>query len=580
VESISELQSEFRRKAASAIVKLFIDSAQQAQTQGAFRVPPGQTLDAFALRLGLAVEYAMYLNFMGHSGEPNSQYKDKLRMILHNVKNNPSLRNRLLKGSLSPNDFSRMSSNDMASKELQEKTAEMLKEAEKQHTLIQEDGLRIRRTHKGEEVIGDDSQHITTEPMYANVPRRRESEMQMDSPTQASPRSPNTAELPHDAGYGAVAMSPTPGHALSLDTKGARTQDRKSSAFNMEQVWSSVDSAGADTSRNRHFNHHAESTSEVQADVDIDHLLKDEDADEEEPYSPTDYDMEPGTIWRGSLSMPTIADFRGSAKYVAGANLSTVYPWASLMPSLLAIEGRIDVEKATAYLCGLQWSKTTDVTVVAITPSESVDDQTQFEKLFTYFTYRKRYGVISKSPNPLVRDIYLVPLEAGVGKKPEFIELLEDCVLEDPRPTPMLLAVYVIKTKIDVTAPSILATPRNADPSFVASPLTTQVPPPHRSLPPASHDLSPTISSNGGSFGAPAPPPPPPQQAQAPTGMEAARLVLGDMANSPSIHELLNAVPTAGLTEFDFIREVFESVPASRHDMNLLMELLSAKMRS
>ena len=612
VENISELQSETRRRVAGALVKLFVEQTQQAQKQGVFKVPTGQSPETFGLRLGLAVEYAIYLYFWGHSEEPKPEYSGKLRMMLHNVKANPTLRDRLLTGSLSPEKFSMMSSLDMASKELQEKTAEIIKEVEKQHLLIQEEGPRIRRTHKGEEVVGDDAQHAaSTEPSFTNAaPRRRESIVDpaianQSSPVPMSPRSPKVVELPPVVISSGTTASPTNGRSLTVDTMAApRTslgaERKSSSAFNIQNVWSSVDSPDTDKQRARQLAHQpSRSNSDavaglgVQADADIDHLLKDEDLDDEEPYSPTDFDAEPGMAWRGSLTMPSVAGFRGSGKHVAGADLSSVYPWTRLIPHSLHIEGRIDVERASQYLCGLQWSKTTDVSVIAITPNDNPTDQEQFDKLFTYFTERNRYGVVSKSPVPAVRDVYLVPLDVGTGKKPEFIELLEYCTLEEPRSMRMLLVTYVIKTKTDTTS-SAQATPRQPEGGIVASPISTQVPSQYRnpSLSNSGAQISPIGPYGNVSHGSPGgqqqQPFMIPQQPYSPaynissngnnpTGIEAARQVLGDMANAPVVSELLSQAPGTGLVEFGHIKEVMESVPACHNNFEMFMGLLAAR---
>ena len=615
VNNISELQSEARQRVASALVKLFVEQTHQAQKQGAFKIPLGQSPEAFGLRLGLAVEYAIYLNFWGHTEEPKPEYKEKLRMMLHNVKANPTLRDRLLAGSLSPNDFSKMSSLDMASKELQEQTEQMIKEAEKQHMLIQEDGPRIRRTHKGDELVGDESQDMGgTESISTTAPARPRDSIsdatgsnQIDgAPT--SPQSPQAIEVSHDSSLSASATSPVTGRPLTVDTKSAPrnslgNERKSSSAFNIETVWSSVDTPDGDKQRFRQPPHSRSISNQVtglgvQVDADIDHLLKDEDPDDEEPYSPTDFESEPGTVWRGSLSMASVAEFRGSGKHVAGANLSSVYPWAQLIPPSLRIEGRIDVEKASQYLCGLQWSKTTDVSVIAITPSENPLDQAQFDKLFTYFTERSRYGVISKSLVSAVRDVYIVPLESGAGKKPEFVELLEYCTLEEPRPTRMLLITYVIKTKIDAP-PSAQATPRHVESGIVASPISVHPPTQYRtpSIPHAGAQMSPIGTYGGSSYGSPVPANHSMQQQQpyspaynnttssnnnmstseVPKGMDAARQVLGDMANVPAVGELLSQAPATGVVEFGIIKECFESVPACRGDFNMLMALLTAR---
>ena len=556
-------------------MKLFVDSTQQAISQGSFKLPAGQSVGDFGNRLGLGVEYALYLNFWGHLGDPSPSYGSQMRMIIHNVKANLNLRDRLLTGALSPNDLSKMNSDDMASKQLREEKAQIIKESEKQHMLIQEEGPRIRRTHKGEELVGDDSQHLaTSEPVYTNVPRRRESGTEIGnrqtSPDQMSPSSPNAVELPHD-----IARSPTSARPLTVDTKARprpSTHKKSSSNFNIDTVWSSVDSPGTD--RQRQYPPLSAGSGPgphlgtgVKADPEIDSLLKDEE--DEEPYSPMEYEMEPGTIWRGNVTMATVAEFRGSAKYVAGADLSPVYPWKDMMPSTLSIEGRIEVDKASEYLCGLRWSKTTDLSIVAVVPTEHATDQTQFEKLFDYFKSRNRYGVIGKCPNPQVRDIYVVPLESGDAKKPEFIELLKDCFIDDTRTNRMLLITYVIKVKADGGPSSAQATPRQ--PEFAtASPIA---PGSHFRTPSMSQHMSPSISQGG--FGSPIQPPPPPSTAK--IGMEAARSVLGDMAASPTVAQLLTSAPETGEDTFRIIREVFEQQPATRTDWGALMTALTAR---
>ena len=486
VENISDLQSDARKRVATALVKLLVDQTQQAQKDGTFKLPQGQNLDAFGLKMGLAVEYAMYLNFWGHSAIPAQQYTEKFRMILHNVKANPALRDRLLNGSLSPNELSKMSSFDMASKELQQKTEEIIKESEKQHIIIQEDGPRIRRTHKGEELVDNDS-HIaeSSDAIFTPAPvRRRESDMDTSAPKQASPSaiSPPSPAAVEETQYSATAGSPPA--PLVVDTsappRSGTGADRKSSSnFNIQDVWSSV---SGPTEGQRvppiPVPAHAPQGS-GEADADIDRLLKDEEADEEEPYSPTDYTADPGsTVWRGKVTMPSIAEFHGTAKHVAGANLSSTHPWSQLIPASLMIEGRIAIDRASDYLCGLKWSHTTELSVVSVTPAaEDPDSVAQFDKLFNYFTERDRWGVIGKSPVTAVKDTYLVPLEVGASKKPDFVELLEYCTIEDPTPERMLLLTFVVKNNNSPTAqnnpnsPSAHATPRHLDAAAVASPI-------------------------------------------------------------------------------------------------------------
>ena len=605
VEHIDDLRSQERKNAATALVKIFVNETKQAEKQGAFSLPQGQSVDNFGLRLGLQVEYAVYLNFFGKldSGKPSPEYIDKFRAIHHNVKANPSLRDRLLKGELSPNDFSKMTRDDMASKELQEKKAEMIKEAEKQHMLIQEEGPRMRRTHKGEELVEDQS-HIAhgTDSAFSAPVRKRPSDidtsgLKQGSPEAPTPQSPAAVELPESISAG----SPTMDQPLVIDTNGpasAGPERRSTSNFNIQDVFSGV-KAQTPTSRNSEPTVPAvpqQQMQGVQADAEIDQLLKDEEPEDEEPYSPTDYTAD-SHVWHGQMTMAGIASFSGKAKHVAGANLSSTIPWSHMIPSNLVIEGRIDVDRASEYLCGLRWSQTTDVVVVSVTANEDSESKIQFEKLFRYFTDRKRYGVVAKSNIPTIRDTYVAPLEEKMSKKPDFVELLEYCSIEDPTTERMLLLTFVVKSN---NSPSAQQTPRHIDASSMASPIGANAnngpgamgqhpgfqnsPTPAMSFPPPSqlplYAQSPTQTQHAympPHNQAHQSPYPPQQQLNGPTGMDAARQALGDLASAPVVGELLAEAPATGVPEFMVIRQMLENVGAARTDYSILKGLLTAK---
>ena len=609
VDRIDDLQVDERRRVATAFSKLFDGQVKQAQKDGTFSLSDGQSVNEYALKLALSVEYAIYLNFFGTSSKPSEQYANKFRAITHNVKANSSLRDRVLKGDLSPNDLSKMSQNDMASKELQEKKAEMMKEAEKQHMLIQEEGPRIRRTHKGEELV-DDENHLgdAADTTFTAPIRKRPSEidttMKEDSPEPMSARSPEPVELPENLG----APSPETKEPLSLDTQAlpqasAAPERKSSSTFNIQDVWSGVKGPNPDIQRARQTSRPSEPSVppvEQQPDAEIDQLLKDEEPEDDEPYSPIDHTTDPNApVWHGKMAMAGIASFLGKAKHVAGANLSSSLPWSQLIPDTLTIEGRIDTARADEYLCGLRYSNTTDVVVVAVTPSEASDDIAQFHKLFKYFTERKRYGVISKNPVPSVKDTYVVPLEAGADKKPEFVELLDYCTIEVPSAERMLLLSFVIKMN---NSPSTQQTPHAPDVGALNSPLNTSGPqptpigghpgfqdsptpgmpyPPQQQYP--GYAGSPPQGQSG--YVPPHPvqqqPPYSNQQPQhyGPIGMEAARQALGDLANVPVIAELLNEAPNSGVAEFMVVRDLLERVPACQNDYKILRGMLAQRLQ-
>lgn len=597
------------------MVKLLIEETKKAERVGSFSLAQGQSVDDFGLRLGLAVEFALYLNYWGNSNKPSEQYSDKFRAILHNVKANPLLRDRILTGTLPPNELSKMSRDDMASKELQEKKAEMLKEAEKQHMLIQEEGPRIRRTHKGEELV-DDQSHVAdgSHTAFTAPIRKRPSEidttMKDVSPEPVSAVSNTEMELPENIEADSPpAAQPEPATNNDVPPPQSPTADRPSAnKFDIQSVLSQIKGQDGEAQRSRAAPRQSEAPAAVvpqQADADIDRLLKDEEPEDDVPYSPKEFSSElgPGIIWSGSLGMPGVASFKGKARHCAGADLSASLPWNELIPASLGVQGRIDVDRASSYLCGLKWSTTTDLVVLSVTPEGNESDLVQFNKLYKYFTERNRYGVISKDPtfHSSIRDIYLIPIDAGTTTKPEFIELLDVCTLEDPVPERMLLLSFVVRLS---NSPS-QQTPRHPDGASMASPIATNMnttpsavgthpgfqqngpPPPPSAIPftgqvypqysgsPLSNQNPYAISPPAGISQQQSPYAPPPQPSPGPVGIDAARIVLGEMAKMPAVNALLAEVPRTTVQEFNVIKGLFDQNPALLSDYSALKDTMT-----
>ena len=607
VERIEDLHNASRQRIATAFAKQFEQSIKQAQKDGSFSLTEGQGESALALKLALNVEYAMYLNYWGTDAQPSEQYTDKFRGINFNIKANTALRDRLLTGELSPNDLSKMSRDDMASKELQEKKAEMIKEAEKQHLLVQEEGPRIRRTHKGEELVeGDTHMTDTTETTFTAPIRKRPSEidtsMKEASPDPPPVQSPEPVELPEQIEEPVPETKPP----LKVDTQASPSaptaqESKPSTAFNIENVWSGVKAPDPEQ-RNRRQSRPSESPAQPlkqQHDAEIDRLLKDEDQEEEDDYEPQEFSTDPDApVWHGKVSMQNIAGFSGIGKHAAGANLSPTIPWRDLLPSTLTIEGRIQPAKADEYLCGLRYSQTTELTVVSVTPNENEQDRAAFEKLYKYFTERERYGVITKNPVSNVKDAYVVPLDIGTEKKPEFIELLEDCHITFPAPERMLLLSFVVKMNNSpagaqqtphppevgglnspLTATGQQPTPISSHPGFQNSPTPNLPYPP----PPAQQQFSNYGATPPQSSGHAPPPPPytaqPPPGHYGPTGMEAARQALGDLVNAPVVAELLHEAPSSGVAELTVVKELMENVPACQTNYAMLRGMLAQRLQ-
>ena len=594
--NVDELPNQ-RKSVAVSLVQLF-SNALDAQKQGKYSTPAGQIADGIGTQLGLNVEHALYYILCHGSGDPNDAYKSKVRTIIFNVKRNDALRDGLLGGSISGQDLARMSSEDMASREQQMRDAKIKQEQEKQHVIVQEQGPRIRRTHKGEEYV-DETQQIAAEPdvMNASV-RRRESGVDQDTGDMKSP----TATSPGGRG------SPV-GKPLSINTQfrpgpSAEPERKSSQPFNIQDVWSSVQgSPDGDRPAFPQIPYQGgaqpQKTNQTEADPDIDALLKDEDV-ESPPYSPKSYDGDNAVVWRGSVNMSPVARFQGLARKAAGADVENLgLTWQQLIPDTLTIEGRIDPARADSYLCGLRDSSTSDVVVVSLRASENGDDQHQFGVLFNYFKTRNRYGVGVNPSNPAIKDIYLIPLEAGSEKKPELLQLLENDKIETPIREDMLLVPFVIKTsELNVSTAlrehqPVAARPITAGGPGASAPTPTQTgyptptPPPQQAarnqqqpanLPPQYSlqrptDQQPPNAPSAPALNAPAPAPAPP-----PTGHEAAHLILGPQAAQlPAVQQLLLQAPTAGILEFNVVNDCLRENPAAGQDLAVLTSMLMAR---
>ncbi|PLB55329.1 hypothetical protein P170DRAFT_432869 [Aspergillus steynii IBT 23096] len=575
--TVEEISNSSRRSAATALVRLLMNPPQK---QSASKLPDGKSAEDVARQLALSIENAMYQNICGGAGEPTEPYKSQLRTILFNVKKNASLRERLLVGNLQADALSKMSSQDMASEELQQRDAEIKREAERQHIIVQDQGPRIRRTHKGEELVEDENQQVASEPVFSSAPTRRSLADVDGSPGAQSPTSPGNQQQPDvDATRKLQSTDSKPTHDEHFPPRG-----HSPGGTSHEQVFPEMAA---------HIREPVP-TGKVQADAEIDQLLKD-DEPESPPYSPKDFHDE-GAIWRGKVIMNPIAEFSSSAKHVGGADLSGRIPWSQLIPSTLLIDGRIDVQLATNYLCGLRFSSSTDVSVISISAPETPKERAGFDKIFNYFQDRKRYGVIGKHPLPAVKDTYLIPIEAQSTKKPEFIELLENNSLEDPTPERVLLVVFAVKTG-DSNPPSVQPPSHypSQEPAASASPLTVGAPTPHQSQfftpgPRGASHMPATPSPFDGTPQAQTPygqphqsqpfqsyqPPTAPNQAPV-TGMAAAVQVLGAQASSPAIQQLLQQAPNADVSQLGVIRDILLRRPdtAANYDM-LMRELVQA----
>lgn len=545
------------------------------------------TADSMGETYALQIERAVFDTHPASKGQ--KEYGQQIKSLTFNLKNNPEIFQGLLQGIHSPATLAVMTSDQLASAEMQRQTAEMKAKAEKQSILYtQETGPRVRRTHKGEEVVEDDN------VVPNDVPAPMPGGSRRGGGGREAPVKRESVELPARPSSQGEASQPQ--HSPSQ------------SNFDITKVFSSVKSP---TVGQRRPSAPVLQTSGPGVDADVDRMLQDEN--ESPPYSPTEESTDPDEVWRGSLAMSSIADFQAKAKYIGGANFAQIGQWSKLIPKRMTVAGRITEQSAVEYLCGLRYSNITDIVVVNIMPV--ADSREELDTLIDYFVKKKRYGVVGDKTVGNVRDTYLVPVPAGEDNHPEFMLNLVDNHIPKTRTEPMLLAVFVYRHEPDqvnqtakatsttpVPLPQPAGTPTPAGyaqrsssisgPSFSpATPQgsfpgpnfngpiqsTTPVPipqPPHMSRP------APAPAPAAAGPAAPAPPTGAPgqsdmQKTQAQqAGYVMAQEILGPLIKVPTVQFLLPQAFQMSRREWEVIKGIYERDERARNDLPYLGALL------
>ncbi|MBE3110824.1 MAG: hypothetical protein IMZ46_09995 [Acidobacteria bacterium] len=518
------------------LIKFMTPALENAVKQGNCALPEGETVESKAERHALQIERAVF-----DSHPSGKRYTEQCRSLSFNLKNNEDLASNVFNGKMSPTALATMTSGDLASKELQREMAEMKARVDKQSILIADERPRMRRTHKGDELVEDDFEHLPEEETSSFAPAARE-----------RGRGDDKKGSEESEGRGRP--------ALSVETR----QSPRASDFDFNKVLSSVRSPEMHSHSRRPSGGTFGPTSGPGVDADVDRMLQDEN--DSEPYSPTE-DNDPDVVWRGSVAMNSLADFPATIKYVGGANLPAekVVPWSSLVPRRLSVAGRIDQQLAIEYLCGLRYNQLSDVVVASIAPASEAY-RGEFEAVYKYFVSKQRYGVVGDKGVANVRDTYLVPVVPGEGNHPEFMLNLATNLIPQKRSQPMLLAVFVYRDEARLNRRS---PPPSAGPPS-ASPLVAQ-------------GGFPTPTGASSNFRLPSTPTTPAPvddravlQAQ---GQKMAAEILGPYRASPTVQFLLPQAYQMTRSEWEIIRELLGGDERAREDLQHLSLLLDRHQR-
>ncbi|RFU35594.1 hypothetical protein B7463_g745, partial [Scytalidium lignicola] len=579
-----------RQGPATLIQKALLHAIPVAIKAGVYALSENETVQSTAERLSIQIEDAVY-----KTHPDNQAYVKQARSVGFNLKQNQELSNRILIKSLRPDALAVMTTDEMATKELQREKAEMQARVDKQSILITDDAPRVRRTHKGEELVEPEVYEDPAE-YKTPAPRRRsilDPNADMAGRSRAnSPLGGDEIELPANIedykSSDNIRANATPKPPLNIDTKPAPPTRKPSTPhdFDINKILSSVQSPSAGQHPRR------PSTNVPQAagpgvDPEIDKMLQDDN--ESPPYSPAEYSSDPDIVWQGTVTMDSIAKFPAIAKHIGGADLSRngnpPISWNDLLQKDLRVAGRIDQDKANEYLCSLRYSLPTDLVIVAVTPVGEVATQ-GWQDTINYFHSKHRYGVFANKGFSNIRDTYLVPVPASPVPLPDFITNLEGHKLPQERSEPMMLFALIIRNEY------------NSDGNKTAD-----------GTPTMGHPQRQMSISNAGPYmspinqqGAFQPPPPnsqqqqplPPQgygndaalrryqqeeqrRAEQREGEAVAAKILGPFINSPTVHFLMPQAYQMRPLEWEVIRDILEREPKAQQDLAYLSQLLESK---
>jgi hypothetical protein len=549
-----------------------------------YRIPDGQTAKSLATKYTLQMSQAAFALY-GEPTGPSSPYFSKMRTIMFNVKKNTVLVDRLLSGSLKADDLVSMEAEEMASEDKQREYAAMREAAEKQMILTEETGPRLRKTHKGEEIVGEDN--FENDHDDFKQPSLRERESITEDTAMQSPVGTRPPESPAGASRG----------PMEIDTSQAESARRASANFDINSVFNKVRSPQHDQQA---FLHRRQSSMHTQDkpqaavdDADVDRLLKDEDNDVEM----SGYSSDPTVCWQGSINMQSMEPFDAVARFVAGGDFGQIVPWEKLLTNTVAIQGRIESTKGNDYIQNIGHTESHEVSILAVSPV-TTDGRTIMDHLYEYFHSRGRWGVVPVEDNDILRDLYVIPIEEGGSNLPPFIDMLEYCTIETPRKEHMLILAMVAKLpevkpqlpptqhferypEQEIATGQIAQPVLNNGPSPLTNPHAPQFSPVSAAYPPG-HYGNPFSAppANMVPVQQPTPPVNAPPHHQIPKALE----ILGPYIDAPVIVTILGSSlsQNSAVSELQMInlRHIVETVPEARDNITVLTNHLRSKTES
>lgn len=370
----------------------------------------GKSKDETVLNWSMRIEAVIFSQFP----QKDKYYTDKSRGIMTLLKK-PNVLQRLMDKTLT---FEKLvlSSPEEIDEDLKIYAEKVRQESIRRSVLLsnEDSGQRIRRTHKGEEIVEDVSDA-----------HRQEDEVNIVSKSVDHRRFDDDSDTPPKVEKKIIEEAKEVGNNFNYNTAGLDDED-----YNY-----SDDSFGA------------EGTPELD-DNDLDKILEKQEPQPPKPAIKSAMkkstqlpDMQSTNVWQGRITFPDFATFKASLTFITATNYTT--PKTPLdaklhnscinvskdifSRSFYDIEGKLDRRRADPYLNQVASSK--DFYLYKL---KATDDFEDYEKLFKYFISHKKVGVLSGKPQ-FAKDAYIIAVD---GEIPSYLLSLSN--------TSSLLGLYAL----------------------------------------------------------------------------------------------------------------------------------------
>ncbi|RDW27655.1 transcription factor BYE1 [Yarrowia lipolytica] len=427
VGHIDDITEKVRKSAASALKGIFVSVPTSKYSPGA-----GVSPEQFCETLALTIEQELYDAYGTVEPEIGSNYRDKFRTLSFNLRDskNETLRIRVMTGQVTPQTLVAMSSEEMMNPELQKLAEEVRAEAIRDTVLVVDEAPRLRRTHKGEEIVGEYEEYID------NVDQALKMEKQRDGDGKEAAESRNQIER---------AVRDIEGANGEADSKTSNSPKESSNSPIVPKWKRDIDLAQGESDHEHDHDHNSDHEDKVNGILgDVSREAREAETDDWTTISEAPF------VWTGTVPMAGL-DKTSCAAFSLGSSSVHFNPnvsWGSVFYASkpLTIEGRLDKSKADPYLSKVLGAGTRDVAAFCLLPSDSSEsDREAYYKLYEYFHSRSKYGVIHNR-STLVKDAYLIPLAPDDAPPYTLGSLVKPSVELSSlkRSRPLLVALYIV----------------------------------------------------------------------------------------------------------------------------------------